>query len=97
MNKAHEYKQNKYAGLLSDLNKGGVKTSLVCFEVGSRGLVSRDNISRIRSVFKFTKATINKQAINDISRLALLTSYAIWNCRKEPVWDDIAIMKLNRT
>ena len=89
MEKAHDRKQNKYASLVHDLNKEGIKTSLICFEVGSRGLVTKDNMSRIRSMFKFTRAKCNKQVIRNISKLALLGSYSIWNCTKEPNWDNI--------
>ena len=42
---AHERKQNNYASLIFDMNHKkvlGIKMSLVCFEVGSRGLVSKD-------------------------------------------------------
>ena len=33
------------------MDKEGIKTSLVCFEVRSYGPVSKDNVSRIRSMF----------------------------------------------
>ena len=87
---AHEIKQSKYAGLLSDLNRAGVNTSLVCFEIGSRGLITQDNVARIRSILKF-----KKQISRDISKLALLGSYAIWNSRKEATRDNISCLKIN--
>ena len=39
--KAHEYKENRYASLVSDLQERGYDTNLFCIEVGSRGLISR--------------------------------------------------------
>ena len=81
--KAHEIKQSRYAGLLSDLNRAGVNTSLVCFEIGSRGLITQDNVARIRSILKFKGVSFKKQISRDISKLALLGSYAIWNSRKK--------------
>ena len=92
--KAHSRKQNKYASLMLDLNRADLKTSLVCFEVGSRGVITKDNISRLKSMFKFTKATFNKKAIRDISKLALLGSYGIWNSRQDPNWDNIDHMNI---
>ena len=92
--KAHEIKQSRYAGLLSDLNRAGVNTSLkiVCFEIGSRGLITQDNVARIRSILKFKCVSFKKQISRDISKLALLGSYAIWNSRKEAIWDNISCL-----
>ena len=59
--KAHEIKQSRYAGLLSDLNRAGVNTSLVCFEIGSRGLITQDNVTRIRSILKFKGVSFNPE------------------------------------
>ena len=92
---AHEIKQSRYAGLLSDLNRAGVNTSLVCFEIGSRGLITQDNVARIRSILKFKGVSFKKQISRDISKLALLGSYAIWNSRKEAIWDNISCLKIN--
>ena len=63
-------------GLLSDLNRAGVNTSLVCFEIGSRGLITQDNVARIRSILNFKGVSFKKQIGRDISKLALLGSYA---------------------
>ena len=93
--KAHEIKQSRYAGLLSDLNRAGVNTSLVCFEIGSRGLITQDNVARIRSILKFKGVSFKKKISRDISKLALLGSYAIWNSRKEAIWDNISCLKIN--
>ena len=62
--KAHEIKQSRYAGLFSDLNRAGVNTSLVCFEIGSRGLISQDNVARIRSILKFKGVSLKKKKKN---------------------------------
>ena len=95
--KAHEIKQSRYAGLLSDLNRAGVNTSLVCFEIGSRGLITQDNVARLRSILKFKGVSLKKknQTSRDISKLDLLGSYAIWNSRKEAIWDNISCLKIN--
>ena len=95
--KAHEIKQSRYAGLLSDLNRAGVNTSLVCFEIGSRGLITEDNVARLHSILKFKGVSLKKKKkiSRDISKLALLGSYAVWNSRKETIWDNISCLKIN--
>ena len=60
--KAHEIKQSRYAALLSDLNRAGVNTSLVCFEIGSRGLITQDNVARLHSILKFKGVSFKKKA-----------------------------------
>jgi len=94
INKSHDFKQNKYASLLADLNDRGINTSLVCFEVGSRGLVTKENSSRIRTLFKFAQCTFSKSTIKDISKISLLCSYGVWNSRHEQVWDNTTVLKL---
>ena len=94
--KTHEIKQSRYGGPLSDLNRAGVNTSLVCFEIGSRGLITQDNVASLRSILKFKSVSLKKkkkQISRDISRLALLGSHAIWNSRKEAIWDNISCLK----
>ena len=46
-------KKNKYAHLLTDITN--VKTSLTCFEVGSRGYLSPDNHDRIKELHRYCK------------------------------------------
>ena len=70
-------------------------TSLVCFEIGSRGLITQDDVVRLRSILKFKGVRFKKQISRDISELALLDSYAIWNSRKEVIWDNISCLKRN--
>ena len=94
--KTHEIKQSRYGGLLSDLNRAGVNTSLVCFEIGSRGLITQDNVASLRSILKFKSVSLKKKQVSrDIFKFALLGSLAIWNSRKEAIWDNISCLKIN--
>jgi len=88
---SHERKVNKYTPLVSDLRNAGISVTLTCFEVGSRGLITPDNKDRIRTLFRSVKAKAPKKLFRDISRMSLLSSYAIWRARHEPHWEYCAI------
>ena len=49
----------------------------------------------LRSFFKFKGVNFKKEIIRDISKLALLCSYAIWNSRKEAIWDNVSCLNIN--
>ena len=58
-------------------------------EVGDRGFVSRDNRERLKRLHKFCKKNIKlKTFIENISSLAVNSSYYLFLCRKDPVWTD---------
>ena len=69
--KAHDRKQEKYLGLVSDIVDNGFACDLTCFEVG---------------VFTFFGTKLRKPFVWEFSKLALLSSYTIWNARQEPAW-----------
>ncbi len=70
----------------------GVKTTLICFKVGSRSLITKENSSHIRSIVRFKTASLRLS--RTFSKLAFLGSYAIWNSRKEPTWENISSLTL---
>ncbi len=53
ISKAHDRKHEKYRGLVSDIVDNGFACDLTCFEVGSRGLITPDNVGYINKVFSF--------------------------------------------
>ena len=90
---AHELKQSKCAGLLSDLNRRGSK-QLIYFKIRSHSLITKEDSSHICSIFRFKTTSFKSKVVKDIYKLALLGSYAIWNSRKEHTWDNISSLKL---
>ena len=84
--KAHDRKQGKYLDLVSDITDNGFACDLTCFEVGSRGLITPNNVGYIDKVFSFVGARSKKSFLRELSKLALLSSYTIWNARQEPAW-----------
>ena len=81
----HAEKQDKYAHFVTDIDK--LKTTVTCFEIGSRGYLSHDNQARLKSLHSFCKPNIKLKTFKEnICALAIYTSYAIFISRKEPNW-----------
>ena len=86
IHKAHDRKHKKYLDLVSDIADNGFICDLTCFEVGSRGLITPENVGYIAKIFSFVGAKPKKTFFRELSKLALLSSYTIWNARQEPAW-----------
>lgn len=84
--KAHDRKHKKYIDLVSDISDNGFTCDLTCFEVGSRGLITPENVGRIAEIFSFIKSKPHRALVKELSKMALLSSYTIWNARQEPAW-----------
>ena len=48
----HKYKEDKYAHFLSDITRK--KCSLICWEIGARGLFTDENVARLRKIHSLT-------------------------------------------
>jgi tetrahydromethanopterin S-methyltransferase subunit H len=86
INKAHDRKHKKYLDLVSDIADNGFICDLTCFEVGSRGLITSKNAGHIDKILSSIGAKSKKTFVRELSKLALLSSYTIWNARHEPNW-----------
>ena len=90
--KAHVYKENKYASLVSDLQEQGYDTNLFCVEIGSRGLISSSNKMSLNSIFKLVanKKTPVKRVFNKflktVSQCAIVHSYSIFYSKYDEDW-----------
>ena len=84
--KAHDRKAQKYRDLVSDILDNGFICDLTCFEIGSRGLITPENIRNIDKIFSFVNTKPSKSFRKELSKVALLPSYAIWNARQESAW-----------
>ena len=86
---AHEYKMNKYAALVNDLNNSGFVVDLFCVEVTVRGQITKANRARIKSfVLKTTgqRRNVSVDLICRLSRASLLSSFSIFCARNEANW-----------
>ena len=85
---ANKLKNEKYQHLLSDINS--LKPNLNCFEIGLHtGYISRRNRQHLQELHKYCKKEIKvKTFIQNISAIAILSSYYIFNCRNQDLWED---------
>ncbi len=89
IDKAHETKLNRYASLVADIdNMTPWKCQVICLEIGSRGLITKDNKSRLKELFKIVGEKRMKSIYTDTSVLANTSSYAIFNARFSASWTD---------
>ena len=82
-------KSNKYAVLVIDLENAGFIVDLMCFEISVRGQVTKANKMRLKSlIHKYTDAGSQgfKKLTVNISKAALLGSFAIFCARDESHW-----------
>ncbi len=86
LSKARDYKVNKYASLVTDIENAGYRCDLVCFEVGSRGLISSNNKGQFKKIAKIAKVKQAKQLWVQSSKIAISCSYVIFNARYEKEW-----------
>ena len=91
---ANARKTDKYSPLQSDIASNGYKCRLICFEVGSRGLITKNNKKRLSEIIRFVKRGEKmKGHYQNLSKLSVLASYAIYNARKEPDWIAPVLLK----
>ena len=84
---AHDRKREKYSHLETDISSHIV--NLEPFEIGSRGYISKENKSRLNSLHKLCDKTISFTTFrNNISSLAVLSSYYIFMNRRSQDWDE---------
>ena len=84
---AHLYKENKYAYFLTDISS--LSPTVTAFEVGARGFITKQNSDRLKNLHKFCKKSVKlKTFIDNVSALAVNSSFFIFISRKDPVWCD---------
>ena len=80
MDQAHEHKLSKYQDLLEEGTRAGYHTKCLAFEVGSRGLISKNVLLDLRQALNVSVKAIIKLAVS-VSRLAILGSFKVWCTR----------------
>ena len=82
-------KSTNYLDLKTDIETAGWKTSLLPFEVGSRGQVTARNKKAIIESCKRNQLKMQHiQIMKDMSKISLLCSFAIFQARCQPSWQD---------
>ena len=90
--KARERKEERYHQLLGDIKAKHIESHLVCFEIGSRGVVTKENKQQVKKIFKYVGVNACKNIVNKLSKLALVGSYVIFNAKSDPSWTDMTLL-----
>jgi hypothetical protein len=84
---AHTRKKIRYTSLAEDIHEAGYNCNNVPFEIGSRGHISTSNKTTLTIMHSLCKPkTRLKKFVQDISKISLLCSYAIYLSRNESEW-----------
>ena len=82
-------KFDKYKDLKTDLEKAGWKTELIPFEIGSRGYISKRNISSISKMAKLVHVKKrHKTLMTELFQVSLLCSFTVFQARSQPTWQE---------
>ena len=80
-------KSTKYQSLKNDIENAGYSCTLIPFEIGSRGHVTRGNRINIANTFLQHKINFNAlKCIKQLSKISLLCSFSIFHAYKQPSW-----------
>lgn len=90
--KACHTQNERYPSLVADINNMTLWSYvLICLEVGSGGLTTKDNKIHIKRSFTIIKEQCTEKSLTDISVLAASSSDAILVPEYNPVWFDSEI------
>ena len=83
----HLRKIERYEKLIQDLQNVGFKVSYYAFEIGSRGFISKDNASRLKSIFhQFSTSKNIAEVKRTIMKISLLCSFIIYHSKFDEHW-----------
>ena len=88
--KAHQYKVNKYSSLVTDIRNNNYEVEYLAIEVGSRGFISSNNTQRLKQMLGYfhERNTKPREFQDKLSKMALVSSFAIYCAKGEPSWQD---------
>ena len=88
LHKANDFKSNKYASLISDIEANDYTVVVMPIEIGSRGFISKDNAHRLKkpSPCVGTMNVSSKTFRDKLASLAITSSFVIYSAKEEPVW-----------
>ena len=90
---ANTRKRTRYEFLTSDIENAGYKCTNLPLEVGSRGHINSRNRETLLFVCHTFKIRKFQPILKNISKLALLGSYVIFNARSAPDWSGSGYLK----
>ena len=95
---AHEYKSNKYAPLVTDIEANGYSVVYLPLEIGSRGHISPDNATRLKRLLKETGSPVRlKQFQKNLSKLSIVSSFVIYYSKNSNKWETKLPLRVSKT
>ena len=90
INSAHQRKSKRYEMLVNDIENNGYDVKYFPIEIGSRGLISRDNVLNLRTLFNIEseKSREFKNILKNLSKISIIASYCIFYSKFEHSWID---------
>eukprot|EP01084_Bolivina_argentea_P142046 249567_1 len=93
ISKRHRDKINRYTNLCNHLNSRlNVDCKLICFEIGSRGIFSKDNTKRLERICNCVYWSLNRKTLrrlkSKVQKLIIKTSYKIFKKRNDKHWTE---------
>ena len=86
---AHVRKVGKYQDLKEDLEARNYKVTLMPFEIGSRGQVTKRNRTALADIFKANQIKVKTgKLFKEMSKVAMLCSFSIFHAREQPTWSS---------
>ena len=95
MNNAQRRKKSKenYQLVLSEMDKQGLKASLVTLEVGALGHSLLQTHSEFRCVFPTLSKKTVRQLFDEAGKIAITCSYIIFRARSETTWNRNKVLQ----
>ena len=88
LHKANDFKSNKYASLISDIEAKDYTVVFMPIEIGSRGFISKENAHRLKKILSLCGKPVSLKTFRDkLASLAITSSFVIYSAKEEPVWE----------
>ena len=85
--KANKLKSDRYASLVGDITNEGYSCTLIPLEIGSRGLITKSNKSRLRRLLRILHSNTKYTELkNSISKRTLIFFFCLSGEARESVW-----------
>ena len=89
INSANIRKLGKYQDLKKDIEKNGYSVTLLPFEIGSRGQVTKRNKTALENIFKIMQIKIKTGPVfKNMSKISLLGSFTVFQAQAQPTWQN---------
>ena len=91
---ANSRKTISYRDMKTNLEERGYTVFLIPFEIGSRGFINKRNRTTITQILKEFSLKVNpKQLFINMSKIAPLCSFTIFQAQAQPTWQDPPFLK----